>query len=278
MNQHYPLRLIYLGLFRFSDKSHDVSESVVSIRGSGLDLGETRLIDPLICGECGERDVTFRGQRCSVFRLSYSPQPWRLFDLSPFGIVMDRNSPSKLRRAAKACVFCRRRKVSQLRRGYDPWANVVQFRCDNERPTCSSCKTYAQECAYVSRPEKPRYVIIVNLRITPPLTVEGRQKLAYHDWRQKMNSSDGNLGALIQIRRMGVKPRQAVHLSHNNRHNMLQRYRTQCQIQIGLIRLSRGSSSHRMATQATMGLRALCLMMHRLIDMAIPGRQIHKYR
>ncbi|KAJ5554184.1 hypothetical protein N7513_004143 [Penicillium frequentans] len=53
---------------------------------------------------------------------------------------MDRNSPSKPRRAAKACVFCRRRK----------------FRCDNERPTCSSCKTYAQDCTYVSRPEKPR--------------------------------------------------------------------------------------------------------------------------
>ncbi|KAJ6109482.1 hypothetical protein N7486_001717 [Penicillium sp. IBT 16267x] len=53
---------------------------------------------------------------------------------------MDRNSPSKPRRAAKACVFCRRRK----------------FRCDNERPTCSSCKTYAQDCTYIPRPEKPR--------------------------------------------------------------------------------------------------------------------------
>ncbi|KAJ5658366.1 uncharacterized protein N7484_002015 [Penicillium longicatenatum] len=55
-------------------------------------------------------------------------------------IVMDRKSPSKPRRAAKACVFCRRRK----------------FRCDNEKPTCSSCKTYAQDCTYAPRPEKQR--------------------------------------------------------------------------------------------------------------------------
>ncbi|KAJ5627857.1 hypothetical protein N7490_010085 [Penicillium lividum] len=53
---------------------------------------------------------------------------------------MERVSPSKPRRAAKACAFCRRRK----------------FRCNNEKPTCSNCKTYAQDCAYVPRPEKSR--------------------------------------------------------------------------------------------------------------------------
>ncbi|KAJ5757435.1 uncharacterized protein N7511_006129 [Penicillium nucicola] len=51
---------------------------------------------------------------------------------------MERTPPR--RRAAKACAFCRRRK----------------FRCDNERPVCSNCKAYAQDCAYISGPERPR--------------------------------------------------------------------------------------------------------------------------
>ncbi|OQE14221.1 hypothetical protein PENSTE_c037G00691 [Penicillium steckii] len=54
-------------------------------------------------------------------------------------------SPIKPRRAAKACAFCRRRKL----------------RCDNEKPTCSSCKSYGNECLYtagngVKRPTKAR--------------------------------------------------------------------------------------------------------------------------
>ncbi|OQE10694.1 hypothetical protein PENFLA_c081G09795 [Penicillium flavigenum] len=55
----------------------------------------------------------------------------------PFN-TMERATPK--RRAAKACAFCRRRK----------------FRCDNERPVCSNCKTYAQDCTYIAGPDKPR--------------------------------------------------------------------------------------------------------------------------
>ncbi|CAG8054889.1 unnamed protein product [Penicillium nalgiovense] len=55
----------------------------------------------------------------------------------PFN-TMERATPK--RRAAKACVFCRRRK----------------FRCDNERPVCSNCKTYAQDCTYIAGPDTPR--------------------------------------------------------------------------------------------------------------------------
>lgn len=92
-----------------------------------------------------------------------------------------------------------------------------------------------------------------------------------------MNSSDGNLGALIQIRRMGVTPQVAARPSHSNRSN-LRGYRIQSQVQIGPIRLCRESSSHRMAIRATMGLQAHCLMTHQLIDMVIPGPQVHKCR
>lgn len=35
----------------------------------------------------------------------------------------------------------------------------MQFRCDNERPACSNCKTYGQDCVYTERPERPRCVI-----------------------------------------------------------------------------------------------------------------------
>ncbi|CAI7674684.1 unnamed protein product [Penicillium palitans] len=51
---------------------------------------------------------------------------------------MERATPK--RRAAKACAFCRRRK----------------FRCDNEQPVCSNCKTYTQDCTYIAGPDKPR--------------------------------------------------------------------------------------------------------------------------
>ncbi|KAJ6120456.1 hypothetical protein N7523_004736, partial [Penicillium sp. IBT 18751x] len=30
------------------------------------------------------------------------------------------------------------------------------FRCDNAKPACTNCKTYAQECAYIPGPDKPR--------------------------------------------------------------------------------------------------------------------------
>ncbi|KAH8423209.1 uncharacterized protein LDX57_000963 [Aspergillus melleus] len=53
---------------------------------------------------------------------------------------MENTTSSRSRRAAKACAFCRRRKL----------------RCDNEKPTCSSCKGHGEECVYLARPEKPR--------------------------------------------------------------------------------------------------------------------------
>lgn len=95
-----------------------MNESPVSIRGSGLVLGETptyRLSDLW-----GMRGAEHDFPRTTIFRLSspvFASAVEIFFDMSPFGIVMDRNSPSKPRRAAKACEFCRRRKVSQLRRG-----------------------------------------------------------------------------------------------------------------------------------------------------------------
>ncbi|KAI3058746.1 transcriptional regulator family: Fungal Specific TF [Aspergillus niger] len=47
--------------------------------------------------------------------------------------------PSRSRRAAKACSFCRRRKL----------------RCD-EKPTCSNCQGYGKECVYMTNPSRPR--------------------------------------------------------------------------------------------------------------------------
>ncbi|OJJ68355.1 hypothetical protein ASPBRDRAFT_33628 [Aspergillus brasiliensis CBS 101740] len=47
--------------------------------------------------------------------------------------------PSRSRRAAKACNFCRRRKL----------------RCD-EKPTCSNCQAYGKECVYMNNPPRPR--------------------------------------------------------------------------------------------------------------------------
>lgn len=43
----------------------------------------------------------------------------------------------------------------------------MQFRCDNERPMCSNCKTYAQDCVYTERPQKPRCVSVGPCKTTP---------------------------------------------------------------------------------------------------------------
>ncbi|KAJ5291268.1 hypothetical protein N7478_000519 [Penicillium angulare] len=53
---------------------------------------------------------------------------------------MGGTTASRARRAAKACAFCKQRKL----------------RCDNEKPTCSSCKGHGKECVYITGPEKPR--------------------------------------------------------------------------------------------------------------------------
>ncbi|KAJ5485423.1 hypothetical protein N7539_005411 [Penicillium diatomitis] len=45
---------------------------------------------------------------------------------------MVQNTPRRGRRAAKACTFCRRRKL----------------RCDNGQPTCTNCEVYDNECVY----------------------------------------------------------------------------------------------------------------------------------
>ncbi|CAG8943931.1 unnamed protein product [Penicillium salamii] len=66
------------------------------------------------------------------------------------------NSSSRPRRATKACAFCRRRKASRLSVIRNRGLIVKKFRCNNEQPTCSNCKTYAQDCTYVSGPDKPR--------------------------------------------------------------------------------------------------------------------------
>ncbi|KAJ5332594.1 uncharacterized protein N7506_006377 [Penicillium brevicompactum] len=63
------------------------------------------------------------------------PLKWLQFPtetLNPANIMV-KHAPSKPRRAAQAC-----------------------FRCDTGQPTCSNCKTYAQDCKYVSGPERPR--------------------------------------------------------------------------------------------------------------------------
>ncbi|KAF7179601.1 hypothetical protein CNMCM7691_008649 [Aspergillus felis] len=52
---------------------------------------------------------------------------------------MERSRPSRSRRAAKACMFCRRRKL----------------RCD-EKPTCSNCQGYGKECVYITGSPRPR--------------------------------------------------------------------------------------------------------------------------
>ncbi|KAL2075144.1 hypothetical protein VTL71DRAFT_86 [Oculimacula yallundae] len=50
-----------------------------------------------------------------------------------------RDIPGK-RRAAKACEFCRKRKM----------------KCDNESPRCTNCKLYGKECMYTELPKKSR--------------------------------------------------------------------------------------------------------------------------
>ncbi|RHZ68737.1 hypothetical protein CDV55_107322 [Aspergillus turcosus] len=52
---------------------------------------------------------------------------------------MERRRPSRSRRAAKACMFCRRRKL----------------RCD-EKATCSNCQAYGKECVYMTGSPRPR--------------------------------------------------------------------------------------------------------------------------
>ncbi|KAE8154425.1 fungal-specific transcription factor domain-containing protein [Aspergillus avenaceus] len=50
------------------------------------------------------------------------------------------SSGSRRRRASQACVFCRQRKL----------------RCDNQQPSCATCRTYERDCVYVAIPAKPR--------------------------------------------------------------------------------------------------------------------------
>lgn len=75
---------------------------------------------------------------------------------------MENTTPSKGRRAAKACSFCRRRKVGGSWPEtciYSNWEllTFVQLRCDNEQPACSSCRSHGKECTYVIGSEKQRY-------------------------------------------------------------------------------------------------------------------------
>lgn len=61
-----------------------------------------------------------------------------------------RSSRSR-RRAVEACSFCRRRKVCSrhVPAGSDTTdTNDAQIKCNNERPVCVNCKTYAQDCVY----------------------------------------------------------------------------------------------------------------------------------
>ncbi|KAJ5387049.1 hypothetical protein N7509_009590 [Penicillium cosmopolitanum] len=53
---------------------------------------------------------------------------------------MEDTTPHKSRRAAKACAFCRQRKL----------------RCNNEKPACSSCRGHGKECIYTVGPKRPR--------------------------------------------------------------------------------------------------------------------------
>ncbi|KAE8351129.1 fungal-specific transcription factor domain-containing protein [Aspergillus coremiiformis] len=49
-------------------------------------------------------------------------------------------STTRRRRAPQACVFCRQRKL----------------KCDNQRPTCATCRAYGRDCIYAVIPRKPR--------------------------------------------------------------------------------------------------------------------------
>ncbi|KAJ5115378.1 hypothetical protein NUU61_001137 [Penicillium alfredii] len=77
------------------------------------------------------------------------PAPTERVAMHP--LAMEDVSPSRPRRAAQACAFCRRRKL----------------RCNNEKPTCSNCKGYAKECVYTTRSEKPRYDVICPEKRSP---------------------------------------------------------------------------------------------------------------
>ncbi|KAJ5217515.1 uncharacterized protein N7469_011140 [Penicillium citrinum] len=85
---------------------------------------------------------------------------------------MESASPIKPRRAVKACAFCRRRKL----------------RCDNEKPTCSSCKSHGHECVYTTsngtkRPTKARIsrLEVENEQLRRQLEAMGSQPTAGPD-------------------------------------------------------------------------------------------------
>ncbi|KAJ5690312.1 hypothetical protein N7462_004704 [Penicillium macrosclerotiorum] len=92
---------------------------------------------------------------------------------------MEEAQPPRVRRATKACAFCRRRKL----------------RCNNEKPTCSNCKGYGKECFYTIGPERSRYDTIYSL----PLTYSRRQgppKPESLGWKRKINFFVNGLEAL----------------------------------------------------------------------------------